>query len=182
MPKNELVQALIQQRDELLRLCESLSQAQRDAPRTPEGWTIQDFVGHLSLWDQYTLNCLRDTLKNGRPTPMPADTADDDINGRAVAQRKNHSWQRVRAEFENTRNALIRRIEGMSENDLQFYVPDPWVGVNRVIALETIILEESLDHGAEHFQQFKTWQRLTGENISSDEMVNNSSLSETGRQ
>jgi len=173
MSKAELVQILTEQRDAILESCDAMTVEQRLAPRTPERWCAQDFVGHLAFWDQYTLNCLRDTFKNGRPAPMPADAADNDMNARAVAQRKKHSWQRVRAEFENTRTALIQRIEGLAENDLQFYVPSPWVNDDRILSLETIIREESLEHGAGHLHEFKTWQQNpANEILSSGEMEN----------
>lgn len=170
MPKTELVQILTEQRDAILQACDAMTDEQRLASRTPEGWRAQDFVGHLAFWDQYTLNCLRDTIKNGRPAPVPADAADNDMNERAVAQRKKYSWQRVRAEFENTRNVLIQRIEGLAENDLQFYVPSPWMNDERIISLETIIREESLEHGAGHLHEFKIWQQSPASDImSSDE-------------
>ena len=115
MAKSQLVTDLTAQRDAILSLYDSLADAERTAPRTAEGWTMQDMLGHLSYWEQFTLNCLRDTFKHGLPTPLPPESLTDDLNGRATAQRKDWSWQRVRAEYENTRNALIGRIDALNQ-------------------------------------------------------------------
>lgn len=153
-----LISELGAQRDGLLSFCDALTDTQRTATVTDEGWNIQDFIGHLSFWEQQTLNHLRDTFKNGRPTPFPPDASDDDINGRAMTQRQEWSWERVRAEFENTRIALSERIDGLSESDLQFYVPSPWVQEARMITLEGMIREDVLEHGQEHFAEWMKWQ------------------------
>jgi hypothetical protein len=158
MGKVLLISELTAQRDAVLKYCDSLNDAERAQPRTNEGWGVQDFVGHLSFWEQFTLNAIRDTFKNGRPTPLAPDAFDDDINGRAAAQRKNWTWQRIRAEFENTRNALIQRIDGLSESDLQFYVPSPWLNDARIITLETMIREDVIGHGQEHIRELDQWQ------------------------
>lgn len=155
-----LVQDLAQQLDALLNVCDALSDAERARVRTREGWSAQAFVGHLSFWEQQTLDHIRDTFKLGRPAPMPPDATDDDLNARAAAQRQAWSWQRVRAEFENTRNALIQRVDALSESDLQFYVPSPWVNDSRIITLEKMIREDVLEHAAEHLNEIAKWQML----------------------
>lgn len=158
MPQPTLLTDLTAQRDAILALCDALTDAQRAQRLTPEGWTAQDFIGHLSFWQQFTLNCLRDTAKNGRPAPLPPDSIYDDLNGRAAAQRKDWTWQRVRAEYVNTINALIERISAMSDTALQFTVPSPWVNDTRILSLETMLREDVLKHGEEHLQELNKWQ------------------------
>ena len=157
MSNTNLVLDLTTQRDAILALYDSLSEAQRTAPRTAEDWTIQDMMGHLSFWEQFTLDCIRDTFKQGRPTPLPPESLTDDLSGQATAQRKDWSWQRIRAEYYNTHNALIGRINALSESELQFYVPSPWVNDARIITLETMVREDVLGHGQEHLVEIKEW-------------------------
>lgn len=158
MPKTDLIPTLTQQRDAVLALYDSLSDAERAAPRTAEGWSMQDMLGHLSYWEQFLLDCLRDTFKHGRPTPLPPESLTDDLNGRAAAQRKDWAWPRFRAEFANTRNAVIDRIGALNESELQFYVPAPWVNDVRNITLETLVRETVLEHGEEHLTDRKAWR------------------------
>jgi len=157
---SSLAAALTEQRDALLTFCDALSDTERTSPRTPECWSIQDFVGHLSFWEQQTLNHIRDTFKQGRPTPLPPDSLDDDLNRRAADHRRAWTWHRVRAEFQNTRTALIERINALSETDLQFYVPSPWVNDTRIISLSSLIQEDVLEHAALHFDEMQLWHRL----------------------
>lgn len=124
---------------------------------TLEGWRVQEFIGHLAHSEQFALNCIRDTFKNGRPAPLPPDAVNDVINWRAAAHRKDWSWQRVRSEFTNTRQALIERVEGLSESDLEFYVPSPWVNDTRILTLEAMLCEDVLEHGETHLAELKHW-------------------------
>lgn len=155
MSKQSLISELSAQRDAILQFCDALTEEQRAVSLTPEGWRVQEFIGHLSHWEQFTLDCIRDILKLGRPTPLPLDAYDDDANIRAAAQRQDWNWQRVRREFENTRNAVIQRVTDLSDNDLQFYSPTAWVHDTRVITVETLIREEVLSHGQEHLTQLQ---------------------------
>lgn len=153
--KHLLLQELTTQRDEILALCDGMSEAERTAPFTPEGWNAQDFVGHLSDSEQLTLHQIGETLTDGRPTPLPPATVIDALNARARAERATWHWQRIRAEFVNTRNALLQRIDGLSASDLEFQVPSPWVNDTRIITLETLIREDVLEHGQEHLAELE---------------------------
>lgn len=153
--KHSIGQELVAQRDEILAVCDGMSDAERTTPFTPAGWTAQDFVGHLSDSEQLTLHQIGETLKQGRPTPLPPETVIDEMNARARAARATWHWRRIRAEFVNTRNALLERIDGLSASDLEFQAPSPWVNDTRIITLETMIREDVLDHGQEHLTELK---------------------------
>lgn len=155
---SQLSSDLTTQRDAILALTDALPDAQRAAPLIPDGWGVHEIIGHLSFWQQFTLNCLRDTAKDGRPAPLPPDSIYDDLNGRAVAQRKDWTWHRLRAEYANTMNALIERISAMDDPALQFTVPSPWVNDTRILTLETMVREDVLKHGDEHLQALIKWQ------------------------
>jgi len=159
MPKASLIHDLTVNRDALLTLCDGLTEKEIQNVVVVDRWAIQDLVGHLSYWEHQTLNHLRETFKEGKPRPMPPNGTDDNINGREADKRKGWSWQRVRAEFEHTRNALIERVHALSESDLQFNVPSPWVNDERFISLETLIREDVLGHGQEHLDELVKWRQ-----------------------
>lgn len=153
--QTELHQALIKSRDEILSVCDAMDETQRRAPIVDGQWSAHDLIGHLSYCEGDTLDHLTQTFKEGRPRKMPSDTSIDDLNARQAAKRKDWTYARLRAEFENTRNALIQRIDGMSESDLQFQVPSPWMNDERILSLETLIREDVLQHGAEHLAELE---------------------------
>ncbi len=157
MSKIELVAALEANRDNLLALCDHSSDSVRKTPFAEGQWSIQDLIGHLSYWEQQTLNHIRETFTEGRPRPMLRDSLDDDINAREAEKRRGWDWHRVRAEFENTRGALVQRVNALNESDLQFYIPSPWVNDQRMIPLETLICEDVVEHGEAHRREIETW-------------------------
>lgn len=155
MSQAELVHDLTIQRDRALHWSDGLRTEQREQVLTAEGWRVQDFLGHLSFCEQQTLEQIGDTLKLGRPTPMPPDSKIDDVNERGAVLRKDWTWERIRAEFENTRTALIQRVSELDAGMLGFYVPSPWVGDSRIVSLEALIREDVLQHTAGHLEELE---------------------------
>ena len=160
--KSELINKLTANRDELLNLFVGLSEEQRTTVPVIEQWTIKDLVGHISYWEQVIHDHVRESYTEGRPRPARNDESDDAINARESAKRKNWSWQRVRAEFENTRGALIERVERLSESELEFQVPNPWRNENRFYSVAQMIEEDAIGHSHEHIEQIKNWKLELG--------------------
>lgn len=151
--KNELLAELAQDRNWWLPLLDDIDGGKLVPSPRADSWRVQDILGHLSFWEHQTVDHIRQTLTEGQPRPMSASETGADINGREVTRRKDWTWQRVRAEFENTRNALIQRVRGMSDSDLGFYVPSPWINDARFLTLEQMIREDVLKHSQEHRSQ-----------------------------
>lgn len=157
-PKNtRLIEDLTIQRDEILAQCDALENAARRAPISGGQWGVHDVIGHLSNCEGDTLEHITQTFREGRPRPVPPDFDVADNNARESEKRRPWSWERVRAEFVNTRNALIQRVDALNESDLQFQVPSPWVNDARIISLETLIREDVLEHGREHLEELKQY-------------------------
>ena len=86
---------------------------------------------------------------------MRDDEKDEIVNPREASKRKNWSWQRVRAEFENTRRALIERVKSLSETELGFSVPNPWRGETGFYSVGAMIESDAIGHAREHIEQIK---------------------------
>lgn len=160
--KTDLIYKLTTNRDELLNLILDLSAEQLTTIPIIEEWTIKDIVGHISYWEQVIHDHVRESYTEGRPRPMSNDESDDAINARESAKRRNWSWQRVRAEFENTRRALIERIESLSESELAFQVPNPWWNEKRFYSVAQMIEEDAIGHANEHIRQIIKWKQEVG--------------------
>ena len=156
--KTNLLAALGENRDQLLAVLEGLNEAELTTIPVVGEWTIKDAVGHISHWEQVIHDHVRESYSEGRPRPMPADETDEVVNPREAAKRKNWPWARVRAEFENTRRALIERVEGLSELDLSFQVPNPWWNEQRFYSVAQMIQEDAVGHCREHMEQIKSWK------------------------
>lgn len=151
--KDELLAELAQDRDWWLRLLDRIEGGRLERAAVSDVWRERDILGHLSFWEHQTLDHIRQTLTEGLPHPMSASDTETDINGREVTKRKDWTLQRIRAEFENIRNALIQRVGELSESALGFYVPSPWVNDARFLTLEQMIREDVLQHSQEHRMQ-----------------------------
>jgi DinB superfamily len=156
--RSHLLTALQQNRDELFEAIAGLSEEQIAMIPVIGEWTIKDAVGHMAYWEQVIHDHVRESYAEGRPRPMREDETDDVINLREAARRKHWSWARVRAEFENTRRGLIERVEGLSELDLSFQVPNPWWNEHRFYSVAQMIEEDAVGHCREHTEQIKSWK------------------------
>lgn len=157
--KTELIEALGLNRDELLSVLADLDETEITMPRVVGEWSIKDVVGHIAYWEQVIHDHVRESFAEGRPRPASISETDDAINARESAKRSQWKWQRVRAEFENARRALIERVERLSESELSFVVPSPWRGDERFYSVAEMIEEDAIGHCREHTQQIAHWKQ-----------------------
>lgn len=156
--KTELLARLAADRDALLNACAGLSDEQLTTLPVVGEWTIKDAVGHIAYWEQVIHDHVREVYAEGRPRPMRDDETDEIVNPREAAKRQAWSWARVRAEFANTRAALIARVERLSESELAFQVPSPWWGEDRFYSVGEMIVSDAIGHCREHTAQIVQWK------------------------
>ena len=162
--KIELVAKLEENRDMLLNLFTNLTEEQIIMAPIIGEWTIKDAVGHMAYWEQVIHDHVRESFAEGRPRPMRDDETDEIVNPREANRRKDWSWQQVRAEFVETRRALIAHVERLSEDDLALGVPSPWWGEKRTYAVGEMIESDAIGHCREHIEQIKKWQAALSRN------------------
>jgi hypothetical protein len=156
--KTELLEKLARNRDELLNVIAGVSEEQIATIPVVEAWTIKDVVGHIAYWEQVIHDHLRESLTEGKPHPASPDESDNAINAREAAQRQTWSWQRVRAEFENARRALMETVAQMRETEFELQVPNPWWGMTHLYSLAQMVEEDALSHCREHTEQIRKWR------------------------
>lgn len=156
--KTELLEKLARNRDELLNAIAGVSEEQIATIPVAEAWTIKDVVGHIAYWEQVIHDHLRESLTEGKPHPASPDESDNTINAREAAQRQTWSWQRVRAEFENARRALMETVAQMRETEFELQVPNPWWGMTHLYSLAQMVEEDALSHCREHTEQIRKWR------------------------
>ncbi len=158
--KDELLRMLAENRAALWQAIADVPEPQIVSASVIGGvWTIKDAVGHMAYWEGVILDHVRESYAEGRPRPMSGDESDDAINAREAAKRRNWSWARVRAEFENVRAALIGYVQRLSETDLAFQVPSPWWNERRFYSVGHMIQEDAIGHCREHMEQIERWKR-----------------------
>ena len=159
----ELVAQLVRQRDELFNALDQLSEDQISKFAMVEQWAIKDVVGHIAYWEQIILDHIRESLTQGKPHPMSPKDPEKNINAREAKKRKGWKWTRAQKEFENTRGALIERVQSLSEMELGFIVPKPWWNQqDQFYSIAQMIEDDAIAHSVEHIAQIKQGIAILG--------------------
>ncbi len=151
----ELIDKLTADRDALFDVIGDLTEQQIITVPVIGEWTVKDAVGHIAYWEGVILDHVRQSFTEGRPRPQQPDETDKTVNPREAARRKDWSWSRVRAEYENVRGALIDKVNRMSDAEFTFQVPNPWLGENRFYSVGQMIEEDAIGHSREHTEQIR---------------------------
>lgn len=156
--KTELMEKLTRNRDELWKAIEGVGEDHIASVPVIGEWTIKDAVGHISYWEGVIHDHVRESFAEGRPRPLREDEDEHIVNPREAAKRKDWSWARVQAEFENVRGELLREVERRSESELGLQVPVPWPGEDRFYSVGQMIEEDAIGHCRAHADQIRRWR------------------------
>ncbi len=154
----ELVAKLERNCAELFDAIAGLTEEQLTTVPVTGDWTVKDVVGHIAYWEGVILDHVRESLIEGRPRPLRDDESNQMVNDREAAKRKTRPWERVRAEFQSVRTALVDKTKSLSETDLAFQVPKPWWGETGFYSVGWMIERDAIGHCREHIEHIKKWQ------------------------
>jgi hypothetical protein len=155
--KAKLLRRLEENRSQLRAALDGLTEDEISNLPAVGDWTIKDTVGHISYWEQRIHDFVTQTFTEGKPHKLTEADSNQDLNEREAAKRKKWSWTRVRAEFENTRQALIQRVNDLSAANLEFQIPSPWWNEERFITVARLINGANI-HCREHIEEIEKWK------------------------
>ena len=147
MQKKELVHQIIQSRNEIAQLFESLSEEKMEAiadART--GWSIKTLIAHLSFWEWATLNCRSGKATIDSLKDVPA------INAELLSRTQSRTAEEVLHEFQNSGRKLIQEISNFTDDEL--LGPAPW-GDGK--ALWEHLADDTVVHYEEHKRKLMQW-------------------------
>lgn len=160
MKKEELVEALENERENFLDTIDGLPDEALEEPGVMEGWTIKDLLTHLTLWEAELIKLLWQAKQGQKPSSAHFTNMNiDELNARWKEEMQDRALERVMADFHSIRNQTIRRVEAFSEKDLNDSNRYPWLK-NR--PLWEWIAGDSFEHEAEHRQQILSWRKEQG--------------------
>jgi hypothetical protein len=154
MTKSEFL-ALIQ--SEFTRFADALANIPDDILTTRpvvEWWTLKDVIGHITTWEQESLESLEHLRQHGQIKLLGL-VSDDDVsryNKRAAAFKRDWPLARLRADFEATHRALVAAIENLSDAQLQTQLPAPFP---EGFTLEKYLASDTWEHYREHAGQIE---------------------------
>jgi uncharacterized damage-inducible protein DinB len=130
------------------RLITRLNDEEQQIAITPEGWSVKDFLAHMSHWKAATQKLIV-AYTHDQPLP-PVMPSGDEANAEAREMDKVLSLPEVRNYWEETHMHLIHLIsDELDDEKLQEKVRPPW-DEHTTDPLCTIVAY-ICEHDAEHF-------------------------------
>jgi hypothetical protein len=133
------------------RLNELIAKAPTDREIYP-GWKLKEFVGHVSGWDDATIQGLQ-VHAAGTPVPRTVTQGIDGYNAYAVAQRAALGLPQVLKEMDEKRAALIQVLHELPDDRFNVPLDFPWGDAGTV----AYMIEIFVDHEEELAEDLHTW-------------------------
>ncbi len=161
MNKDEILDALEDERENMLEILDGLTPEQLIEPGVVGEWSVKDILVHLSLWEAELVKLLWQIQQGQKPTTLHFSKIDVDATNQEWHQTyRDRPFERVFEDFINVRKQTIRRLEKFSELELSSPNHYPWAGQK---ALEEWVANDSFQHEKEHAIQMKEWRVQKGD-------------------
>jgi len=160
MTKDELLDALEDERERFLDTIEELSEDDMLQPGVVGAWSVKDILYHLVLWEAELVKILWRAAQGQKPTIIyEGDATVDEINAAWYEQGNSRPLEKVMDDFITVRIQTSTRIEAFKDKELSdpqlfFWLKDR--------PLWDWIAEDSFRHEAEHGAQIRAWRELKG--------------------
>ena len=147
--QQELLDAFQENHERFLKLIGNLDEEQQQTPFTPEGWSVKDFLSHMSHWKASILKLIV-AYTHYQPLP-PVMPSGDAANAEAREMDKPLSLPQVRNYWEETHMHFIHVIaDVLDDKKLQEEVRPSW-DADATQSLCSIVAE-ICEHDEEHFE------------------------------
>jgi hypothetical protein len=151
MTKDEILDALENERENLLEAIDGMTPEEMEQPGPGDEWSVKDILIHLSAWEAELVKLLWQAKQGQRPSTVHFSNIDvDTLNREWYLAYKDRPLERVLPDFEAVRKQTIRRVESFSDKDLNDEQRFPWL---EGTPLWEWIANDSYGHEAEHAAQ-----------------------------
>jgi len=153
---------LIQRLQEKREVIEALLER---SPRDKEiyaGWTMKEFMAHMSGWDDVIIEALRAHAQN-EPISTTVTAGIDAYNASTVNTRESLDFDHTVKEWHATREQLIQTLKDLPDTKFNQALTFPWGEPGTVAYLIEIFVEHEEYHGAHLAEWLKNPDELVGE-------------------
>jgi hypothetical protein len=121
------------------------------------GWTLRQFLAHLTGWDDVTTTTLRAHARGETPA-TPVSAGIDAYNAESVATRETLDLDHILKEWELAREELKAAIRAVTPEQMAAPLLLPWGRVSTVENLVRIMIHHEGEEHAEELRAMKTRQ------------------------
>lgn len=162
MTKNEVLLELEKSRQQLNDIIEELSDEEMHIPGVCGQWSVKDILVHLMLWESELVQDLWKIHQGQAPTPALAEgQTDHEKNEQWYREYKDRPLERIMPDFHAVRKQTLRRVEGLSNQNLSNRNLIPWL---KNTPLWKRIAYDSFEHELEHLKEIEDWLVKLDEN------------------
>ncbi len=115
------------------------------------GWTLRQFLAHLTGWDDVTATTLRAHARGETPA-TPVSAGIDAYNAESVATRETLDLDHIVKEWELARDDLKAAIRALTPEQMAAPLLHPWGRVSTVAKLVRIMIHHE---GVEHAEELR---------------------------
>jgi hypothetical protein len=160
MNKDDLLDALEDEREKLIDALEDIPEEAMLEPGVAGEWSVKDILAHLNAWEAELIRLLWHIRQGKRPAfPQVQASEVDERNRVYYEQSRDRPLERILADFEGIRIQTIRRVEAFSDQELTDPARFTWL---KGRALWERIAEDSYAHDAEHAADILAWRARRG--------------------
>jgi hypothetical protein len=160
MTKDEIFEALEDEREKFLDAIEGLSDEAIQEPGVIGEWSVKDILSHLIAWEAEQVKLLWQAKQGVQPSSVHfSNQSVDELNTAWYEEFHTRPLERILSDFQAVRKQTERRVDAFSDNDLN----DP----QRYVWLEGFplwewVANDSFKHEAEHAAQIRAWREQKG--------------------
>ena len=156
MTKDEIMDALEDEREKFMDAIEGLSEEALQEPGVNGDWSVKDILFHLSMWEAELVKLLWQAAQGITPTTVYFGSLTvDELNAAWQVQAQTRPLQLVMDDFVAVRKQTAKRVLAFTDQDLDD--PDRYAWLKGK-PLWKWIAEDSFVHEGEHATQIRAWR------------------------
>ncbi len=156
MTKDELLQKIESEWDNLQAALDGLTEEQMHQSGVVGEWTIKDVLAHLTAWQTRLIATLFKAEKGFTPDTTEAGKTVDQMNEKFYREMKDRPFDQVWDDLDSSYHQLLSRLEGWKEKDLFDAKRFRWMQGKPFVEY---IAGDSYEHYAEHAAQIREWRK-----------------------
>lgn len=155
MDRQALTSAIAASRAKVEAALQGLTTEQMVGPGAAGEWSVKDILAHITACEVAVLTNLGKAERGQRLGQARLDRAARDAqDAKWLAEYRDRPLERVLDDFRGVHRQIIRKVMGLSEEELA--APVRW---QRGLPLHQYFMEEVVDHEAEHLPDLQAWRQ-----------------------
>ena len=159
MTKDELIQKIESEWDNLQAALDGLSEEQMHQPGVVGEWTVKDILAHITAWQTRLITALFKAEKGFTPDTTDGGKAVVQMNERFYREMKDRSFDQVWDDLDSSYHQLLSRLADWKEKDLFDPKRFKWMKGDPFAAY---IAGDSYEHYAQHAAEIREWRKAMG--------------------